>query len=309
MPDTLTPYFRPRPDPDEGWPKYLRDGRAYGPEVRRKRYGEYLQSLAWRCKRADVLARDHYRCTLCRRTEAQAGAPLQAHHLTYARLGAEPLHDLKTVCQSCHNDLHVSPGKATPKQLAKRRRIKDAPPPPAPKPHTLTEAQVRTHRTRVIDRLTLAPVEQPAPPKAPRVTLKVTMPDTRRPIDLSAVSFMTDTQADTLSDALAKCDSAEERANVLARYANAPRFYVHLPDGSIAGRASYHRVYTHAVAVQRHTRTWHPLACFESFEDAQTDYRRAAKDRSHSAVAIVPVTATPQRPVTPHAPNGPNMAH
>src|SRR5262249_45311509 len=58
----------------------------------------YYSSAAWRHIRAACLARDGYRCRLCNSPD-----DLQAHHRTYERFGREALHDLTTLCASCHD--------------------------------------------------------------------------------------------------------------------------------------------------------------------------------------------------------------
>lgn len=66
-------------------------------------YSEYLRSDVWRRRARAVLQRDGWRC--------QAGLPgcrgdaEQAHHLTYKRVGQEPLYDLVAVCVPCHEQI------------------------------------------------------------------------------------------------------------------------------------------------------------------------------------------------------------
>lgn len=64
-------------------------------------YPAYLQSQAWDRRRNKVLARDGNICTAC--GDAQA---TEVHHLTYERVGREPLFDLVSVCKSCHESIH-----------------------------------------------------------------------------------------------------------------------------------------------------------------------------------------------------------
>jgi hypothetical protein len=61
------------------------------------RYNIYLNSTRWKVKRKKILRRDNYLCQSCLKEKAT-----QVHHLTYARAGNEPLFDLTSVCQSCH---------------------------------------------------------------------------------------------------------------------------------------------------------------------------------------------------------------
>lgn len=70
-----------------------------------ERYAECLQSEEWLDLREQVLRRDKYRCTVTGKA-SKPGDPLQVHHLTYERLGCEPLDDLVTVCRSQHEKLH-----------------------------------------------------------------------------------------------------------------------------------------------------------------------------------------------------------
>jgi len=64
-------------------------------------YDQYLQSEIWRKKRVSVMARSNGICSACRCAQAT-----QVHHMTYDRVGAEPLFDLVAVCDSCHEQLH-----------------------------------------------------------------------------------------------------------------------------------------------------------------------------------------------------------
>lgn len=64
-------------------------------------YSEYLQSPAWRDRRALVLARAAGKCEGCAVADAT-----QVHHLTYERVGKEMLFDLVAICDTCHAALH-----------------------------------------------------------------------------------------------------------------------------------------------------------------------------------------------------------
>jgi hypothetical protein len=70
-------------------------------ELRTMPYEGYLQTDEWAQKREQVLKRDNYRCKTCNTREH-----LQVHHWTYARRGNEPLNDLTTLCQFCHETVH-----------------------------------------------------------------------------------------------------------------------------------------------------------------------------------------------------------
>lgn len=61
----------------------------------------YFQSAEWNAKRLEVLKASDGTCQMC-----GAKSHLHVHHITYANLGAEPLTDLATVCQSCHTLIH-----------------------------------------------------------------------------------------------------------------------------------------------------------------------------------------------------------
>lgn len=64
-------------------------------------YAEYIKSKSWAKKRNKIFKRDNYLCIIC-----SSNKNLQAHHLTYDRLGYEKLTDLITVCTICHNKIH-----------------------------------------------------------------------------------------------------------------------------------------------------------------------------------------------------------
>lgn len=70
--------------------------RAGGKRVTRA-YQAYLQSAEWKARRQATLTRDGHRCTACQSTER-----LEAHHLTYERVGFERPGDLVTLCHLCH---------------------------------------------------------------------------------------------------------------------------------------------------------------------------------------------------------------
>lgn len=62
-----------------------------------EQYNAYLQTDAWRKRRALVLKRAEYVCEAC--LEAPA---TQAHHTTYKHVFNEPLFELRAVCEQCH---------------------------------------------------------------------------------------------------------------------------------------------------------------------------------------------------------------
>lgn len=60
-------------------------------------YLAYLNSAEWRMRRQRALKLAGYRCHRC-----GAKRPLQVHHKTYDRLGAEWDQDLEVLCVTCH---------------------------------------------------------------------------------------------------------------------------------------------------------------------------------------------------------------
>ena len=75
-----------RPSQEESWNKY----------------NEYLRSESWRRRSRMCLERDGYKCQAY---EGCLGRATQSHHLTYRHLYNEPLFDLISVCQSCHEKI------------------------------------------------------------------------------------------------------------------------------------------------------------------------------------------------------------
>lgn len=74
----------------------------------RQEYEAYLQTDAWRAKRAEALIRDRGVCRGCFQRPAT-----QAHHLTYAHLGDELLFELISVCNDCHERIHADRAPAS----------------------------------------------------------------------------------------------------------------------------------------------------------------------------------------------------
>ena len=61
------------------------------------KYDAYLSSEKWKSKRDKVLKRDNYLCQACLENKAT-----EVHHKTYRYVGDEPLFDLVSVCNPCH---------------------------------------------------------------------------------------------------------------------------------------------------------------------------------------------------------------
>jgi hypothetical protein len=74
----------------------------------RQEYEAYLQTDAWRAKRAEALIRDGGICQGCFQRPAT-----QVHHLTYAHLGDELLFELISVCNDCHARIHADKASAS----------------------------------------------------------------------------------------------------------------------------------------------------------------------------------------------------
>ena len=79
-------------------------------------YGEYLESRAWRIKRAERIAFDGGKCVLFQTTDG-----LQVHHMTYDDVGHESVDDLRTLCVACHKDHHDYLDKMRAKERERER--------------------------------------------------------------------------------------------------------------------------------------------------------------------------------------------
>lgn len=64
-------------------------------------YKAYIKSSAWRARSRACIAIAGGRCQSCGKGGTRFN-PLQAHHLCYDRLGAEPQCDLQCLCKRCH---------------------------------------------------------------------------------------------------------------------------------------------------------------------------------------------------------------
>lgn len=65
----------------------------------KSRYYAVLNSKRWKEMRQRRIAKSNGRCEMCQERKK----PLQLHHETYARLGAELDEDLILLCLGCHN--------------------------------------------------------------------------------------------------------------------------------------------------------------------------------------------------------------
>lgn len=66
------------------------------------RYRTYIGSPAWARKRVQYFVAYGKKCQACTATTG-----LQVHHVSYDRLGDEPLGDLVGLCETCHQLVHT----------------------------------------------------------------------------------------------------------------------------------------------------------------------------------------------------------
>lgn len=73
--------------------------------LRRMNYAEFLESKYWKYVRKVVLARDNYKCMICKKN-----SELNIHHDTYKHHFKEldHLEDLMTLCRTCHKEHHYA---------------------------------------------------------------------------------------------------------------------------------------------------------------------------------------------------------
>lgn len=83
--------------------KAERCGHPIPQKLIRKRvdYEEYINSGAWKMFRLAIIAQRGCVCERC----GTAG-PVDAHHLTYKRLGYELPEDIRLLCRACHQLMH-----------------------------------------------------------------------------------------------------------------------------------------------------------------------------------------------------------
>lgn len=129
--------------PPGGWAKYL--GATWLPrEEWFPRYNLYLKSHAWTARRVGALRRANHRCQLCPAIER-----LHVHHVTYTRVGAERIEDLRVLCKDCHKRLHdagemyIPMDHATSDELRRRyellKRKRENPPKPKTRRRPMAE--------------------------------------------------------------------------------------------------------------------------------------------------------------------------
>jgi 5-methylcytosine-specific restriction endonuclease McrA len=68
-------------------------------------YRDYLASPEWQATAAAALERADQRCQVC--NADRWFSPLEVHHRTYERLGAERPADLIVLCRHCHDLFHA----------------------------------------------------------------------------------------------------------------------------------------------------------------------------------------------------------
>jgi 5-methylcytosine-specific restriction endonuclease McrA len=96
-------------------------GKAEPPIPRHSQeYTEYLNSPAWLARRQEAIEAATGRCQRC--GASGDGITLQAHHLSYERLGSERPEDLKVVCVPCH-EVEDAERRARQARIAWRKRV------------------------------------------------------------------------------------------------------------------------------------------------------------------------------------------
>lgn len=68
-------------------------------------YNSYLQSDQWKQRARACYERAAWKCELCGMPVSQTHS-IQAHHLTYERVGHELPQDLIALCKTCHQRQH-----------------------------------------------------------------------------------------------------------------------------------------------------------------------------------------------------------
>lgn len=91
---------------NKDWRRLFRATAKASQSERKSLYAAYLQSAAWRAKRALAENQHGIICVECRVAAAE-----NIHHKTYSRIGDEDVADLVPLCRRCHEAQH---GMATP---------------------------------------------------------------------------------------------------------------------------------------------------------------------------------------------------
>lgn len=81
-------------------------------------YTAYLNSKQWKARATKVKQQAGWRCQTCDRQ-----LPLEAHHRTYDRLGAERAGDLIALCRRCHALIEAGKGMTAGQRLKTVRML------------------------------------------------------------------------------------------------------------------------------------------------------------------------------------------
>lgn len=87
------------------WAQVFRSASTRPFEIRRELYRQYINSSAWRKRRAYEIALAGHKCRECGH-DGTAGIALQVHHVSYANLGEETPSDVVVLCKLCHECRH-----------------------------------------------------------------------------------------------------------------------------------------------------------------------------------------------------------
>lgn len=77
------------------------------------KYADYILSDAWYAKREEKFRQVGKRCQVC----GTSDGVIQVHHIHYAHLFNEPLHDLIVLCDYCHSQFHSENGEYRIKKM------------------------------------------------------------------------------------------------------------------------------------------------------------------------------------------------
>ena len=97
----------------------MRWAQKYWGTAAKEKYRSYLNSDAWKAKRAQVLKAAGGKCRRC------GARATEVHHETYKRIFNERLSDLTALCRGCHEKEHLKPKrkrKRKPKQNSGNKR-------------------------------------------------------------------------------------------------------------------------------------------------------------------------------------------